>query len=501
MPLSHVRPAICAAILAAAVSACTTDARPAAPAVRGPLVVRIGMFLPDVPQGNPTTALAGFLTTEPLVTVTWDGRAVFRLIESVEESEDGMLLTATLKPKLRFHSGELVTAARVRDIIRPKVKRVAAVDIKDITTDGETKLVFHLYRPHTFKAVDLSAFVVDGGDRPDHRTGPFRVVSDGPPIVLEPFAEYDQGAPTSVSRIEIREFQTHRAAWSAMLRGEVNFLHEVNRDAIGFIQTGGQMRPYALLRPFYSALVFNVRHPILGRREVRVALNEAIDRQEVVSNGLRGHGEIAEGPFWPHHWAYPHGRVPLSHNPEAARVRLDAAGLPVHRSVAGEMPSRLSFTCLVPLGDSRFERIALVVQRQLFAIGVDMRLQAVPIPTLYARAGKGDFEAFISEATTGRTLKFPYDIWHSKGGYALSGYSAADAALDRMKMARFDDQVRPAVLDVMRVLRDDPPAIFLTLPREVRAADSSFDIPYDTDRDVFYTLWQTRWRSEQKARQ
>jgi peptide/nickel transport system substrate-binding protein len=462
--------------------------------------VRIGTFLPDVPQGNPTDALAGFLSAEPLVTVTWDGRPVHRLIESVAESEDGRQLTVKLKPNLRFHSGEPVTADRVREIIRPKVARFAALDIENVTADSNDKLVFHLFRPHTFKTVDFSTFVVDGGDRADHRTGPFRVVSEGPPILLEPFAQYDQGPPASVSRIEIQEYPTHRAAWSAMLRGEVNFLHEVNRDAIGFVQAGGQVRPYPLLRPFYSALVFNIRHPVLGRQEVRVALDEAIDRREVVSNGLRGHGEIAEGPFWPHHWAYPHGRVPLSHNPEAARVRLDAAGLRVRRAAAAEMPSRLSFTCLVPLGDSRFERIALVVQRQLFAIGVDMRLQAVPIRSLYERAAKRDFEAFISEATTGRTLKFPYDMWHSKGGYALSGYSAADAALDRMKMARTDDEVRPAVLEVMRVLRSDPPAIFLTLPREVRAADTAFDIPYETDRDVFYTLWQTRWRSEQTAR-
>ena len=500
MSKSRVRASpVIAALLAALVAACTADARRAAPPPAGPIEVRIGTFLPAVPQGNPTMALAGFLTAEPLVTVTWDGRAVFRLIESVEELKEGRLLSVKLKPNLRFHSGESVTAERVREIILPKVPRFAAQDIKDITTNGSDRLVFHLFRNYTFKAVDLSAFVVDGAERADHRTGPFKVVSTGPPIVLESFGQYDQGPP-SVSRIEIREFPTHRAAWSAMLRGDVNFLHEVNRDAIGFIQAGGQMKAYPLLRPFYTALVFNHRHPVLRRREVRVALNEAIDRREVVRNGLRGHGEVAEGPFWPHHWAYPHGRVPVSHNPEAARVRLDAAGLKIRRPSSQEMPSRLAFTCLLPLGDTRFERIALVIQRQLFAIGVDMRLEPVPIRRLYERAAKGDFEAFVSEATTGRTLKFPYDMWHSKGGYALSGYSAADTALDRMKLARNDDEVRSGVLDVMRVLQSDPPAIFLTLPREVRAADNVFDIPYETDRDVFYTLWQTRWRTTQTAR-
>ena len=42
----------------------------------------------------------------------------------------------------------------------------------------------------------------------------------------------------------------------------------------------------------------------------------------------------------------------------------------------------------------------------------------------------------------------------------------------------------------MAHFRDDPPAIFLAMPREARAADKSIKIPYETDRDVFYTLWQ-----------
>ena len=84
-----------------------------------------------------------------------------------------------------------------------------------------------------------------------------------------------------------------------MMRREVNFLHEVSRDAIDFVEAGGDIRAYPLLRPYYTALVFGIGHPVLKRREVRVAINEALDRNELVRNGMRGHGRIAEGPFWP----------------------------------------------------------------------------------------------------------------------------------------------------------------------------------------------------------
>ena len=45
---------------------------------------------------------------------------------------------------------------------------------------------------------------------------------------------------------------------------------------------------------------------------------------------------------------------------------------------------------------------------------------------------------------------------------------------------------------VMNVMRSDPPAAFLVWPREARAADASMDVPYETDRDIFGTLWQMK---------
>ena len=160
-----------------------------------------------------------------------------------------------------------------------------------------------------------------------------------------------------------------------MMRREVNFLHEVSRDAIDFVDAGGDIRAYPLLRPYYTALVFSMRHPVLKRREVRVAINEALDRNELVRNAMRGHGRIAEGPFRPYHWAYPQGRFPVAFNPEAAKLRLEASGLKVSTGSAQQMPARFAFTCLVLAGDDRFERIAQLVQRQLYAVGIDMQIE------------------------------------------------------------------------------------------------------------------------------
>ena len=449
--------------------------------------VRIGTFVESRVQW-----LAGMLSAEPLVSVGWDGRPVYRLAESVTESKDGTFLTVMLRPDARFHNGERVTAKVVAELLTKKLGDPDQLsDISAIEAASERELTIKLNRPNSFKAVDLFDYAVEDDSRPQLRTGPFRVASLAPRVELESFKEYYQGTP-SVDRVEIKFFSTQRGALTAMMRGEVNFLHEVSRESISFIEDGGDIRAYPLLRPFTVPLVFNQKHPILGRREVRIALNEAIDRAEVVANGMRGYGQPADGPFWPHHWAYPGGVHAQAYNPKAAALRLDAAALPLVARGDAAMPSRFAFTCLVVAGrDTRFERIALVVQRQLFAVGIDMQLRLVSsLGEFRQLITRGDWDAFIFEVASGRTLRFPYRFWHSKEAVLPTGYSAADGALDRMLLARTDDDVRLAVADVLRVFRQDPPAVFLAFPREARAAHVSFEIPYEPDRDIFGTFRQ-----------
>jgi peptide/nickel transport system substrate-binding protein len=458
-----------------------------------PLIVKIGTFLPKTGMTS-IRDLAGVFSSEPLVAAAWDGRPTLRLIKATEESADGRRFTVTLRDDVRFHTGELITASVVRELLLKKT--VMLPEVQDITRLDDRRLQFRLSKPFSVRPEDLSMLLVDSNDAEKLalRTGPFKVVSTEP-MVLERFDGYHQGQP-SVQRVEIHEYPTHRGAWTGMMRREVNFLHEVNRDAIEFIEASGDIRTYPLLRPYYTALVFSMRHPVLRRREVRMAINESLDRNEIIQNAMRGHGRVAEGPFWPYHWAYPQGRFPVAFNPEAAKLRLDALDLKVGVRSGTEMPSRFAFTCLILAGDDRFERIAQLAQRQLYAIGVDMTIEALPVMKLKTRLITGDFDAFLFELSSGRVLSWAAQAWHSPGAgarlFPVSGYSAADGALDRLQVARSDEEVRQALSDVMHVMRNDPPAAFLVWPRESRAADASLDIPYEIDRDVFGTLWRLK---------
>ncbi len=145
--------------MAAACAACSSDA-PSVPASR-PLAVKIGTFLPKSGR-SPLVDLAGMFSSEPLVAAAWDGRPVFRLAESLVESEDGRQLTLTLRSDIRFHTGAKVTAPVVRDLLAKKIS--ALPEIAGIVALDDRRLQFSLHKASSVKAEDLSTMLVDSNE-------------------------------------------------------------------------------------------------------------------------------------------------------------------------------------------------------------------------------------------------------------------------------------------------------------------------------------------------
>jgi len=276
------------------------------------------------------------------------------------------------------------------------------------------------------------------------------------------------------------------------MRGEVDMLHEVSRDAVEFVVAETTVRTYSFPRPYYIPLGFNVRHPILRNPEVRIAINEALDKETLVRVGLNKRGRPAEGPIWPEHWAHSAPARPFVYNPASANERLDRLGLKVHQNSDGSMPSRFKISCLV-WDDPRFERLAVLVQRQLADIGVDMHMIPVKQVDLVARLAAGDFDTFLFEMF-GRSLSYLDVFWSSRNGAAAvnSGYDSVNAVLDRMRTARSDEQVRAAVADFEQILHDDPPAAFLAWQETSRAVSTKFDVAPEIGRDILTNVSQ--WR-------
>ena len=482
-------------VAAAAVvaSACTTREASSS----GPGTMRVGLGAPARPTpGSGINYVVSAMTTEPWLTNQPNGRVADRVVREWTWDEAGTTLFLKLRNGVRFHDGTLLTAPISAEALQLAVKGAEAPSLSTVQSiralDNDT-VALKLSEPNSFLLSDLSLVSVrqPGDPKGSIGTGPFRVLSrTEEQVVLEAFPQYYRGRP-ALQQIVLRNYPTQRNAWAALMRGQIDMLFNISREAVDFVAAETTIKTYSSPNPYYTVLAFNERHPILKNREVRRALNYALDKTALVRDGLRGHGRPADGPLVPEHWAYAPPPDPFVYDPAAARARLDAAGFPMRPGTGGRMPSRLSFTCIV-VDDPRFERLAILVQKQLADIGVDMVLEPWPMRDFVGRVQTGEFDAFLVEMA-GHSLNWVYDFWRSReNGRAITGYTSANAVLDRIRTARTDEEVKAGVVEMVRILHEDPPAAFLAWQQTFRAVSERFDVGSEPDRDIVRNLWQ--WR-------
>jgi ABC-type transport system substrate-binding protein len=436
--------------------------------------------------------LTDLLYADPLLTIDWHGRPSLRLATDIIWQDDGRTLQLPIRKGVQFHDGTPVTAAAVADVLRSQKRSGGFQFVTAVDTSGDIVQV-HLSRPDVFLLDALGGTGIVETQNPDVGTGPFKLLVREPAIQAERNSAYYRGMP-GIERVQVTTYDTPRGAWAAMMRGEVDMVTEVNRESVEFLQGATQFTRYSSIRPFYIPLVFSLRHPVLKNVQVRRALAEAIDRDEIIKRAMRGHGQVAEDPLWPYNWAYAPAARSHSFDPADAAASLDAAGFPLrHAGQPDTMPSRFRIRCLFWGKDAQFERIALMLQRQLGTVGVDLVLEpAAEQDEVQRRIISGDFDTYIYQLASGKSFNYTYRFWHTPDGAGLqnAGYTGVDDVLDRLRSAQTDPEVRVAAADLRQRFYEDVPAAFIAWVEATRAVDSRFSVGDASDPEMLANLWQ-----------
>ena len=464
-------------------------------------VVKLGIGYPSGPIAE---RLAGIFVADSLIGTAWNGRPVDRVVSKWEWADERLTLKLHLRPGLKWHDRTPVTVDQFLQVLQAAIKSPTGLQITypsitavELDPNAKDVVQIKLSRPEAFLLSDLGALTLQHPVNDVMGTGPFKHGgSTGNTIRLAAFQDYYRGRP-SVDEVEIKSYGEPRGSWAALMRGEVDGVHEIAPNVANLPDPEGQ-RSYPFIRPFFIQLALNTRHPVLKNRVVRQALSYGVDRAAIIELGMNKQGIVAEGPIWPYHWAYSTAQKTYSHNAEAATLRLDSAGLKPKPGLNGRMPSRLHIRCLAPAKHALFEKIGLVLQKQLYEIGVDLEIIPLPADEVGRRLDAADFETVLIQRTSGRSLSSAYAAFHS--GISKSGYSAADHVLDRLRKTDNENEIRAAVGDLQQIFHDDPPAIFIAWPKTARVVSTKLTVPPDTGidvakevgRDVLSSLWL--WR-------
>jgi peptide/nickel transport system substrate-binding protein len=343
-------------------------------------------------------------------------------------------------------------------------------DIERIRASGDNDLEFDLRRHSPFVLEALDIQLRSPGKNPAG-TGPFEPAGPASPTELLANSQYYLARPI-VDRIVVSTFPTVRTAWAEMLRDHLDMLYDVGPDALDSFEHSNRISVFTYVRPYQYALVLNTQGATFRSTKVRQALNLAIDRDAIVREALNGHGIASSGPIWPHHWALGPSSVQTFHPETAAKL------------LAAE---RLHFACLVP---ADYERMALVVKRQLQAVGVTMDVKELRPDEIFDAMARRDFDAVLFDVVSGPSIFRPFRWWYS-GTKTPAGFSSksVDAGLDQVRHSTSDDEYRAGVAAFQHAIAEDPPAIFLAWSERARAVSKRFVVPNaEPGRDILSTL-------------
>jgi peptide/nickel transport system substrate-binding protein len=461
--------------LLAATIGCGSASRTAATS-SAPVILRIGVgnFAAGNPMGG-LRQLAGNQSFEGLVRFGADGRPRPWLAKGWSLAPDRRSMTLDLRPEAKFHDGSPASAPIIAQALRETLPGFTGPVFEDIKTvepsaDG-AHIIITFKRPSPFLLEALEATIKKPG-APAIGTGPFVIAGPGA-NEMRASDDYYLGRPT-IDRIVVTSYPNTRAAWAEMLRNKIDMLYEVGADAAPSMQVATSVSMFTFTRPYQYMVILNTRLPKFRHSEVRRALNAAVDRGEVVREGFDGHATPADGLVWPQNWATSQNVRRATFDPTAAAT--DFKSQP-----------KLSFTCLVP---TDYERVALVVQRQLAAVGVTMNVESTTQERAFQAVATPSFEAVLMDVIGGPTLLRTYELWHSHGSTPLGAIDSPqlDSALDKVRSAVSDDDYRNAVETLQKLTFEDPPAIYLAWGERSRAISKRFEVPVEPGRDVLATL-------------
>jgi peptide/nickel transport system substrate-binding protein len=349
-------------------------------------------------------------------------------------SRNGRRITYRLRPNLKWSDGHPLTSADVKftwQAVMKKSNRVnsqAGYDqIRSVATPNPRTVVV------TFKkiyAAALSLFSIPDAVLPAHvlrgeqfngasfsrspeGSGPF-VVSQwrsGDSIILDRNRNYREPNRPYLDRIVFKIIPSREVGIGQIRNGDVDVLWDLTETQIPLFE---KMRDVTLQSTRssnveYLGLNLSERgtadpdqpHPVLGDRNVRLAIASAIDRSPIVNELLYGKTTVATSPIGLG-WAAPKGLSLPTYSPVRARSLLQQAGWnPGSGGIRAKDGVRLSLEITTPAGSQLREQSQQILQQQLKAVGVELNIRNVPAATLFGnwqekgKLKRGDFDVVM----------------------------------------------------------------------------------------------------------
>lgn len=474
-----------------------------------------------------------------LLKATPQGTYIADLARSYDVSEDGKTYTFYLRDDVMFHDGTPVTADDVLYTVaqaqNPAVKSPVQANWAGVAVEkvDEHTIRFVLessYAPfienltlgilpsHLWQNVSDEEFPFSNLNTSPIGSGPFRIVSisrsaAGIPASYElhPFNDYALGKPY-LSRLTLRFYQNEAALLAALKEGDVETASGISPASVA--ELGGFEIMRSPLNRVFGVFFNQNQSEILRSRDVRAALEEAIDRDALVAEVLRGYGVSLMSPVPP---TVANGMLrksaasstPASDPALSAREKLISKGWELgedgvlrRTSGSGSDAETVELSFALSTGNvPELRAAAEFVKKTWERMGAKVELQVFDQGDLSQNVIRPrKYDALLFGEVVGRELDL-YAFWHSSQrndpglNIALYANATADSVLEKLRATRSEEERQALYGQFETELMSEIPAIFLyapdfvySVPNTIAGIELGF-IGRPSDRFLSITQW------------
>jgi peptide/nickel transport system substrate-binding protein len=418
------------------------------------------------------------MTSSGLIRLTPTGDFTGDIAERWETPDDKTIIFH-LKPNAKFHDGRPVRARDFKFTFDSMLaesfqsaKKAGYASVASFEAPDDRTFIVRLKEPNAGIFDNIPYMLVpEGADpavfaRKPILAGAYKVseFKTDERITLDAFNEWVNGAP-KIPRVTVRIVPDATTRVLELRRGGITFaINSVPLDQVSQFKNNPDFNVLTSHGGAYQYLAFNLRDPILKKKQVRKALAHAIDRDRIVRDLLLGYGQVTESMFPQGHWARTENLPKHDFNPQKARELLDAAG---HRDPDGNGPrSRFRITFRTST-DEEANQQAQMIQQMLREVGIDFQIQQSEFGTFMEDLTNGRFQMFSLRRAGISDPDFYYVIFHSESvppngqnrGYYIN--RRVDQLIDQGR-STFDRTKRKAAYDeIQRIVADELPYVSL----------------------------------------
>lgn len=410
---------------------------------------------------NTLTKLGTDFSINPELATNWDvqgggKRIVFHLRKGVKFHDGTEFDADAVKWNMEQRLDEAVGSGQ-RKQLAPVIDSLEVID--------KYTIAFNLKKP--FPALlgmlgQRAGFMVSptaaqkwGADFGSHPVGTgafvFKEWVRGSHITLERNANYwDAGLPY-LDKIVFHDISGAVVGIQRLVTGELDYVGQLAPNDIRQIENNNDINLKPITVGRWYSLQWHWNKPPFNNSALRRAIAHAIDRKRIVEITMAGKAQIADGPTPPGLWWYDASIKSYEYDPARAKELLTEAGYKPGTEIVLSTPQV-----------SVFQQINQLVQEQLTAVGMTVKLDPVASSEWYSRVVER-----ATNFTPTRWTQRPdpdgllYILFHSKGFANTTDYNnpKLDALLDEARGTNDIDKRKKLYSKAQKILIEDLPNV------------------------------------------